>query len=228
MIDKELPLDLLPYPLPPWRHRFRTLSVFCEVEEETLAVRIPAPLTLESNIVQVTVMHFESTVPTRPYYDSAVIAQVRHKSALGGHWAFAFTSTDQVMCGTRELWGYNMKLASMELHVDEDRVWGHTTRLGRRVISLDMKPTGVEFEVPEMFPRLFLKALPEADRGEALDRQVVKMKADTEITQTLWGEGEFRSESSTEDPVHDLRPKRVLGASYVAGNQVLNWGEIVR
>ena len=104
----------LPYPLPPWRHRFRTLSVFCEVDDNELAKRIPKPLRLSSNIVQFTVMHFESTVPTRPYYDSAVITQVEHKGKLGGNWLYGFTSTDQVLCGTREIWGYNMKLADIE------------------------------------------------------------------------------------------------------------------
>ena len=172
-------------------------------------------------------MHFESTVPNRPYYDSAVIAQVRCGTSVGGHWAYAFTSTDQVMSGTRELWGYNMKLAEIELHVDQERIWGSTARLGKLVICLDMKPTGVEFEVPEMFPRLFVKALPEADRGEAIDRQVVMMVADTEITQTLWGEGVFQSEASELDAIQLLKPGRILGASYVAGNQVLNWGKII-
>ena len=124
----DLPTDLLPYPLPPWRHRFRTLSVFCEVDEAALAPRVPAPLELNSNIVQVTAMHFESTVPDRPYYDSAVIAQVRLGEQIGGHWVHAFTSTDQVLAGTRELWGYNMKLADIELHVDQERIWGSTTR----------------------------------------------------------------------------------------------------
>jgi acetoacetate decarboxylase len=227
VVNKELPLDLLPYPLPPWRHRFRTLSVFCEVDEAALAARIPSPLVLSGNIVQVTVMHFESSVPSRPYYDSAVIAQVQRGGETGGHWAYAFTSTDQVMCGTREIWGYNMLLADIELHVDEKRIWGSTSRLGRRVISLEMEPTGVEFEVPQMFPRLFVKALPEADRGAAVNRQVVMMVADTEVTQTLWGKGEFHFEESDQDSVHKLQPKRVLGASYVAGNQVLNWGKTV-
>ena len=100
MKEKQLDTELLPYPLPPWKHRFRTLSIFCEVDEAALAPRVPAPLELASNVVQITVMHFESTVPTRPYYDSAVIAQVRYGGEVGGHWVHAFTSTDQVCAGT--------------------------------------------------------------------------------------------------------------------------------
>ncbi len=225
--DKLLQSELLPYPLPPWRHRFRTLSVFCEVDEAVLAPRVQKPLKLVSNIVQITVMHFESSVPARPYYDSAVIAQVEYAGETGGTWVHAFTSTDQVLSGTREIWGYNMKLSEMELHVDEERIWGHTTRLGRRVISIDMRPGGEQFEVPDMFPRLFVKALPETDRAEAIDRQVVMMVADTEVTQTMWGEAVLTCEPSVDDPVHDLTPSRVLGANFVAGNQVLNWGKPV-
>ncbi|MGY8996051.1 MAG: acetoacetate decarboxylase family protein, partial [Alphaproteobacteria bacterium] len=219
--------ELLPYPLPPWVHRFRTLSIFCEVDEQVLAERIMQPLELISNIVQITVMHFESTVPNRPYYDSAVIAQVRHGDETGGTWAHAFTSTDQVLSGTREIWGYNMKLSAMELHVDQNRIWGHTSRLGRRIISINMTPGGDPFDVPDMFPRLFVKALPETDRIEAVDRQVIMMVADTETTQSLWGEATIDIEPSEDDPLHLLAPKRILGASYVAGNQVLNPGRIV-
>jgi acetoacetate decarboxylase len=227
MTVTDLQPALLPYPLPPWRHRFRTLSVFCQVDEAALAARIMKPLEPASNIVQITVMHFESSVPQRPYYDSAVIAQVRHAGEIGGTWAHAFTSTDQVLSGTREIWGYNMKLAEMELHVDDDRIWGHTTRLGRRIVSIDMKPGGDPVDVPVMFPRLFVKAHPQTDRAEAVDRQVVMMVADTEATKTLWGTAELAIEPSDHDPLHLLAPGRILGASYVAGNQVLNPGRIV-
>ena len=227
MPTKHLQPELLPYPLPPWRHRFRTLSIYCEVDDTALAARIMKPLELASNIVQITVMHFESTIPNRPYYDSAVIAQVRHEGEFGGTWAHAFTSTDQVLSGTREIWGYNMKLASMELHVDQDRIWSHATRLGRRVIEISMMPGGNPVDVPDMFPRLFVKALPETDRSEAVDRQVIMMVADTETTQTIWGNASINIEPSEDDPVSLLAPKRVLGASYVAGNQVLNPGRIV-
>ena len=130
MPNKMLKTETLPYPLPPWRHRFRTLSVFCEVDESVLSSLVPEPLTLGSNIVQITVMHFESSVPSRPYYDSAVIAQVHHHGEVGGNWLYAVTSTDQVLSGTREIWGYNMKLAEMELHNYQKRIWGYTTRLG--------------------------------------------------------------------------------------------------
>jgi acetoacetate decarboxylase len=227
MGDTLLATELLPYPLPPWRHRFRTLSVFCEVDGSRIAHRVPAPLELNSNIVQITVMHFESSVPSRPYYDSAAIAQVRHGKELGGNWIYGFTSTDQVLSATREVWGYNMKLAEMELHVDRNRIWGRTVRLGTTVIEIDMKPTGKAFEAPQMFPRLFVKCLPEADRPEAVNRQVVMMVADTEVDETIWGKAEIRFEESEADPLYQLAPVRVLGASFVSGDQVLNWGRVI-
>ena len=227
MVTKDLQPELLPYPLPPWQHRFRTLSVYCEVDETVLAQRIMKPLELISNVVQITVMHFESTVPSRPYYDSAVITQVRLGCETGGTWAHAFTSTDQVLSGTREIWGYNMKLASMQLHVDQDQIWGQTSRLGRRVISINMAPGGDPMDVPDMFPRLFVKALPETNRAEAVDRQVIMMVADTQVRQTLWGEAQLDIEPSEHDALHLLAPKRILGASYIAGSQVLNPGRIV-
>ncbi|RTZ65316.1 MAG: hypothetical protein DSZ34_03970 [Gammaproteobacteria bacterium] len=46
-------------------------------------------------------------------------------------------------------------------------------------------------------------------------------------TQTLWGEGLLRLASGGSDTLGELETGRVLGASYVAGNQVLNWGRVV-
>ena len=41
MNEKQLDTELLPYPLPPWKHRFRTLSIFCEVDEAALSTQPP-------------------------------------------------------------------------------------------------------------------------------------------------------------------------------------------
>lgn len=226
MGTKELQTEFLTYPLPPWQHRFRTLSVFCEIDEATIAHRVMKPLELNSNVVEIALIHAKSTIPKRPYYDLAVIAQVKHRAAIGGTWLYGFTSTDQVLTGTREIWGYPMKLAEFELHVDQDRIWGHTTRLGKQIIDIDFHPTGVEFEAPEMFPRLFVKQLPCADRTAAQMSQIVTVSTDTEVTDLRWGEAEVNFEASDEDPLHLLKPKRILGATYAAGGQVLHWGEV--
>ena len=92
---------------------------------------------------------------------------------------------------------------------------------------MEMTVTGQSFEMPNMFPRLFVKALPHADTPTAINRQVVMMVADTEITQTLWGEGDIRFEDSEHDPLSLLKPVRVVGVNFVAGSQVLNWGKVV-
>ena len=72
-----------------------------------------------------------------------------------------------------------------------------------------------------------MKALPEANRADAVKRQVVLLPAETEITETVWGEGTVRFEPSEDDPTHLLRPERILGASLVSGNQVLPWGVVL-
>jgi len=227
MESNGLQTDFLPYPLPPWRHRFRTLSVFCEVDESTLKRRVMKPLELNSNIIEIALIHAMSTVPRRPYYDLAVIAQVKLGETIGGTWLYGFTSTDQVLTGTREIWGYPMKLGEFELHVDQERIWGHTTRLGRRIFKADFQPTGVEFEMMEMFPRLFVKQLPRSDKLGAESSQVVTVSTDTQINEVRWGDAEIDFEASEDDPLHLLKPGRVVGAAYIAGEQVLNWGAVV-
>lgn len=74
----------MPDLLPPWKHRFRTLTIFCEVVEASLRPRAPAALECATNIVQITTIHFDSTVPTLPYCDSKVIVYRAREFAASG------------------------------------------------------------------------------------------------------------------------------------------------
>jgi acetoacetate decarboxylase len=222
-----MPADHLPYPLPPWKHSFRTLSVFCEVDEARLRPLIPAPLELRSTTVQVTVMFFDCTVPERPYYDSAVIAPVRFGGVDGGYWVYGYTSTDQVLSGTREIWGFKMKLAEMELEESSERVSGRTTRLGKTIVDVTLTPSDHRFTPPNTFPRLFYKVIPQADRASPLAKQIVMMAAETDIKETIMGDGAVRFEPSDADPLSQLEPTNVIGASLIKGEQTLVWGEIL-
>jgi len=220
--------DHLTYPLPPWRHSFRTLSVFCHADGDRVAQLLPPHFELREDVVQITVMRFDSTVPERPYYDSAVIAPVRYSGLAGGYWVHGYTSTDQVLSATREIWGFRMKLADrIELTETDNSIRGKTARLGSTLISLELNPTGEAFVVPDTFPRLFWKVLPQADRPDALTDQVVRMRAETEIANTVWGRGAIEIEPTAADPLNELGTLEVLGASFVTGEQVLPWGEIV-
>lgn len=226
-MSRGLPAEHLPYPLPPWKHAFRTLSVFCEVEELRLRSLIPSPLELRSTTLQITVMHFACTVPKRHYFDSAVIAPVRFEGIDGGYWIFGYTSTDQVLSGTREIWGFKMKLAEMEMNELPNRITGSTHRLGKRIADLTLTPSNHRFEPPDTFPRLFYKVVPRADHAEAAVKQIVKMAAETEIEETIMGDGAVSFEASDEDPLSQLEPVNVVGASLVTGRQTLVWGEVL-
>ena len=225
---KDAQREHLTYPLPPWRHAFRTLSVFCSADGDRVARLLPPQFELRESVLQITVMRFDSTVPERPYYDSAVIAPVRYAGIDGGYWVFGYTSTDQVLSATREIWGFKMKLADrIELNETDDTIRGTTERLGSRIISLELEPTGEPFAVPDTFPRLFWKVLPQADGPELLTDQVVRMNAETDIVDTVWGRGTLELGASSSDALDELGPLDVLGASLVSGNQVLPWGDLV-
>ena len=217
--------DYLPYPLPPWEHDFRTLAVHCAVEEASLRPFIPAPLELASNRIQVAVMRFDCSVPERLYYDAAVIALVRYRGITGGFWPFAYNSTDQAMSGTREIWGYNMKLAEMEIAESATRIEAATRRLGKTIISVAMLPTGEAIETLDMFPRLFLKLTPDVASSEGVRQSVIRMDTRPEIHSHATGTGEVSFEPSADDPLHRLKIIKVFGASFTTGHQILPWGE---
>ncbi len=217
--------DFLPYPLPPWEHDFRILAVHCQVDEKSLRPFIPAPLELVSDRIQVAVMRFDCQVPDRLYYDAAVIARVRYKDVTGGFWPFAYNSTDQAMSGTREIWGYNMKLAEMEIDEGEERLEASTRRLGKTIISVAMKLTGEDVDTLDMFPRLFLKCTPDAGSAEGVRQTVIKLDTRPEIQSHATGTGEVSFEPSQDDPLHELKITKVFGASFTTGHQILPWGQ---
>ena len=217
--------DFLPYPLPPWEHDFSTLAIHCEVNEETLQPFIPQPLELISNRIQVAVMRFDCKVPERLYYDAAVIAKVRYGSVTGGFWPFAFNSTDQATTGTREIWGYNMKMAEINLIEDHNKTIGITKRLEKEVISISMEIREGEFEIEDMFPRLFLKMTPDSKEVDGVKKVIVKMDTKPQIKSHVKGSGTVKFGISSADPLYKLKITKNLGATLTHGHQVLPWGE---
>jgi len=220
--------NFLPYPLPPWEHDFRTLAVHCSVNEASLRPFIPPQFELISDRIQVAVMRFDCQVPRRMYYDAAVLTKVRYKELVGGFWAFAYTSTDQVVSGTREIWGYNMKLADMSIVERADRIEAHCLRLGKTIISLDFNVNDEVFESEDMYayPRIFLKGIPDARHTGYCRHEVIKMNCRPDEVRThIFGAAKVSFERSEEDPLHALDIVKVFGATFTTGHQTLPWGE---
>ena len=110
---------------------------------------------------------------------------------------------------------------------DDGTVRGETDRLGTTLLTLGLEPTGKAFEVPDTFPRLFWKVIPQADRPEALGAEVVRFPVETVIDETVWGDGSIEVRATDADPLDELGSLEVLGASLVKGSQVRPWGEVI-
>ena len=226
-MDEMILEQVLPYPLPPWEHDFRVLAVFGETDEKILEPLIPKPLRLRSAVVQMSVMHFNSSVPVEPYYDAAIIADVEYNGTSGGYWVYGFTSTDTVQAGTREIWGYKMKRGdNWELGGDGSRYKGIVGRRGVDLLSIDMEVNDKDFSPPALFPRIFLKVIPCASEPKASLKKVVVMRAETtEIHKDLKGDAVIEFGYSESDPLHLFDSSKLLGANYLEGHQILPWAE---
>lgn len=89
-----------------------------------------------------------------------------------------------------------------------------------------MKPTQEEFTPPFVnFHRMFLKLIPKADVPEADVKKIIIMDATPQsILVSKTGEGSVSFQPSEVDPIYKLNPKKVTGASFTTGYQILPWG----
>ena len=113
----------------------------------------------------------------------------------------------------------------MELSEADGLITGTTSRLGKKIISIAMTPTGEEVKTVDMFPRLFLKAIPDQTHPGSVRTSVIKMDTRPEPQTYLTGKGEVSFESSEDDPLYKVKITKVFGATFTTGHQILPWGE---
>ena len=174
MNEKQLDTELLPYPLPPWKHRFRTLSIFCEVDEA--ALQHPRAGAAGACIQR----RADHRHALREHgADAALLRQRRHRA--GGLWrrdrralgARLHQHRSGVRGNARALGLPHEARVRWSFTSTTNRIWGFTERLGRRVIEIDMTAHGPRFRAAQDLPAPLRKSAAGGGprrRGEASGR----------------------------------------------------------
>ena len=223
-------------PLPRLYRDLRKLSVYARGNPEGIRRALPPELEPASDLVEFFVMHCpvvhdaaDPVMGPRACSEGGVVLSARYKGELAGHVAYEFVTTDDAMCGGREIIGYPKKFAEVELVEKSSRIDGRVHRLGRDLIVVSFEAADVPVEKPVLQPRLQLKRIPRAD-GRGYDvNQIVRLQVgNANILERRSGRATLSVGGHPHmDPLTDLGITEVVGAEFIVGEFDLGYGEVV-
>ena len=221
------------YGKPPlvWKDMDIHLVVY-ETDMENIERVIPAPLKARTNKVIVWHSFFELGTTQGSFHETAVYVQVEYNGMEGDYEPFLYVDNHLPLTAGREIWGYQKKMAQIEIVRDMEAVRAQTNRLGHEIIKALVVPRYIADmnEIPWSKDGVFsLKYIPSAEEGGEPLRQLILTEGQFTATEGKFfgGPASVRFERSEIDPTYILDPKKMLGGFTGKGNLYLPMGKIV-
>jgi acetoacetate decarboxylase len=223
-------------PAPRHYKGYRKLSLYCEASLAGIRKALPQDFETASNVIEVFVMNCPEVhdlanpeMGPRAYLEGGVVVPARYKTLAGGHVLYEYVTTDDALCGGREVWGYPKKLAGVTF--DEEaggRIRATVERLGHTLIDATFEPGDSAFEKPVLHPRLQVKRIPRADgEGFDVDQIIWNELGSPKISLRKTGAGTLALGGRLNmDPLMELGVTRIIGAEFVVADFHLNFGRI--
>jgi acetoacetate decarboxylase len=221
------------YGRPPlvWKD-MRVQLVVYETSIENVRRVIPEPLEARTNLVITWVSEFTLGTTQGAFKESAIYVQVTHDGVEGDYEPFLYVNSHIPLTGGREIWGYQKKMADIELVHEHEAVRGQVNRLGHQILKALVVPTASAHmsEVPWSKNGVYsLKYIPGAEEGEPPLRQLVLTPGQftAQDGKLFSGRASVTYERSEIDPTYLLEPKRIVGGFFGQGDLFLPLGKIV-
>jgi acetoacetate decarboxylase len=223
-------------PLPRLYRNLRKLSIYGRGDPAGIRKALPPEFEPASDIVEFFVMYCpvvhddaDPVMGPRAYSEGGVVLSVRYKGMVGGHVAYEYVTTDDAMCGGREIIGYPKKFAEVELVESGQSMKGTVRRLGRELICATFEEASVPVEKPVMQPRYQVKRIPRAD-GTGYDvNQVVTLQVGrANVLERRTGTATLSVGGHPHmDPLFELGVKEIVGAEFIVGEFDLGYGKVL-
>ena len=199
---------------------------------ENIEKVIPEPLTARTNKVIVWHSHFDLGTTQGAFSETAIYVQVKYKDYEADYEPFLYVDSHLPLTAGREIWGYQKKMASIEISREMEAVRAQTNRLGHQIVKALVVPRYVAdmSEVPWSPDGVFsLKYIPSAEENGAPLRQLILTPGEfTALPDKFFGgPASITYERSEIDPTYLLEPKKVIGGFCGKGNLYLPFGKIV-
>ena len=220
------------------------LSVFWETKPEIAAKLIPAPMEpAENPIAMAFTAYYPSTNFDVVYRESALFLRARFKEEEGNYCLSMPVTSDIAMAAGREVFGYPKKMAEIHFNREGNTVNGWTERRGIRFMEMSANLDG-EFNVPE-FMTYMQGADPQPDgsmntvsfnfkhfpspEGEGFDYppRLVRQETTLRPKEIMIGKGDITFKPSSYDPWSEVDVVRMLGATYMRGDNSMLGGKVV-
>lgn len=209
-------------PLPYHYVGYVRLSVFCVGDNPTLQTLLPPMLTPRGNVFEVFFMDCPDVEGLRPYGEAGVVIPCTYEGLAGAHVSHEYVTTDDALCVGREIWGYPKKLADVTTDLGGEPARATCTRNGVTLLDATFHPRPVDIDRPDLYPRLQVRRLPEAD-GSRRD-QLIRNNLGAAVTHAEdLGVADLRFGGE----LALLADCDVLGAARSRGDFTLDYGHVL-
>jgi acetoacetate decarboxylase len=221
------------YGKPPlvWKDMDIALIVY-ETDIKNVRRVTPEPMEPRTNLIIVWTSQFELGTTQGGFKETAIYVQVTYNGVEGDYEPFLYVNSPLPLTGGREIWGYQKKMAEIELIHDQEAVRAETTRLGHQIVKGLVVPerNATMAEIPWSSGGVFsLKYIPSAEEGGEPFRQLILTPGEFTAHEGKFfgGRASIRYERSEIDPTYLLEPKKILGGFFGKGDLFLPLAKIV-
>jgi acetoacetate decarboxylase len=220
------------YPPPPiiWKD-VEVLLVLYETDEENIWKVIPEPLEVAGNKVIAWISYFPASTQGT-FYEAALYVQVKYGNYVGVYEPFLYVTSEVPLCGGREIWGYQKKLANITLRRDPNIgiAVGEVERGGVKIIkAFTHMERAASFDELPFGPIFSLKYIPPSEEGgKPFAELIVVDGGERKVKYLFAGKSTLILEKSEADPTYILEPKRVIAGYYgILETLTLPYGKVV-
>lgn len=221
------------YGKPPlvWKDMLLHMVVY-ETDIENIEKVVPEPLKVRTNKVFIWHSYFELGTTQGSFKETAVYVQVEYNGIKGDYEPFLYVNSHLPLTAGREIWGYQKKLADIEIVSEMEAVRAQTNRLGHEIIKGLVVPRyeANMDEIPWSPDGVFsLKYIPSAEENGEPVRELVLTPGEFTAHEGKFfgGPASVKFERSEIDPTYLLEPKKILGGFYGEGDLYLPLGKVV-
>lgn len=221
------------YGKPPLRWRdMRVQLVVYETDIDNIRKLVPEPLEVRTNKVITWISEFDLGTTQGAFRETAIYVQVSFNGVEGDYEPFLYVNSHLPLTAGREIWGFQKKMADIDLRHEHEAVVGRTTRLGQDILKTIVVPEADALmdEVPWSSGGVFsLKYIPSAEEGGEPLRELILTPGEftAQEGRLFSGRASVDFDRSEIDPTYFLEPKKIHRGFYGQGDLYLPLGKIM-